>query len=307
MNFNVLGYYLKEGYENLFKNKRATFASILIMSFTLLLFGIFMLISMNVKQLVKNLVDNQAIQVFIDIDAKDNDIEIIKSKILGIKINDKNAVVSLKFKSKQEAYEDVKNMFKNNKGFENNFENTGFLPASFLLKIENLDNAQKVKEEIETFENVKEVRDQQKLIKKVLQISKIVNIVIISIISILLISSIFIISNTIKLSVFSRKKEINIMKYVGASDDFVKGPFIVESIFMGMISVIMPIIILAILYNLFTDYLININHNIQASSQALNIINFTTVLPNILLIFIVLSIGLGIFASTMSMRKYLSV
>ena len=151
---------------------------------------------------------------------------------------------------------------------------------------------------------VKNIRNQDEIISTVIVISRSVKIFIIGISVILIIVSIIIIANTIKLSVYSRRKEISIMKYVGASNGFIRGPFIIESLLIGLITVIISIFLIYVTYEASTQKLLELG---TSQSLPITVIPFLDVLPELLVSYTVLAIGIGIIGSSISMKKYLEV
>lgn len=311
MSINILKYYFVEGYKNLFKNKRATFASIVIMIFTLLLFGIFIIITKNLNKAITSFQENEFIRVHIENDAKDSEIEELKKKILDIEINGEKPVLNIRYKSKEEAEESLKKMLAENENTiktldAGSLSPAKFLPATFLLKISKMELASEIKEKIETMPNVKNVKHNENELNIILNIQKIIKIVSFVIIAILVIASVLIISNTIKLTVYARRKEISIMKYIGATDDFIRGPFVIESLLIGLISAVIPIIVLGLLYGPLQNLIYNFNKDI-ASVSSVTILPFSAILPDIVIAFLLLSIGISVFGNLVSMKRYLKV
>lgn len=307
MSINILKYYLVDGTKNLFKNKRSTFASIVIMSFTLLLFGIFLIMAKNLNKYAKQIQDDEHIEVYIALDAKDSEIEELKKRIDDIKIDGEKAVVNIRYKSKDDAKEAMKKMLKEvGTTLKNLDSESNFLPASFLLKISKMENANKVKAEIEAMPSVRSVRHNQEVAGIIMNALKIIRIVSFVIILVLIISSVLIISNTIKLTVFARRKEISIMKYIGATDNFIRGPFVIESLLIGIISAIIPLILLGLIYKPIQGIIYNLNNEI-GSGTAASVLSYGSLLPDLILSFFALGIGIAIFGNIVSMRRYLEV
>ena len=120
----------------------------------------------------------------------------------------------------------------------------------------------------------------------------------------LILISIFIIANTIKLTVHARRKEISIMKYVGATNGFIRWPFMVEGIIIGIISALISIVILGFVYNFVADTIINSS---MATTLQLNLLTFSNMLSMLLVVYIVMGTGIGAIGSAISMKKYLEV
>ena len=177
-------------------------------------------------------------------------------------------------------------------------------PDSFIVTLTDLSLNADVQKQIEQIEKVDDVVSSDGTVDILIQITKGVRIVTFAILVVLVIISIFIITNTIKLTVHARRKEISIMKYVGATNSFIRWPFIVEGIIIGVVAALISILIVGIAYNL------SINGITQTDTfQRLNLRLYTFAdMFNLLLItYIILGAGIGIVGSSISMRKYLEV
>ena len=292
MKFNVIGYYLKEGFRNLFKNKKSTFASFVTMVSTLFMFGIFILITVNTQDIIKKLEHDQGMQVFINANISKDDMDKLGKEITAIE-----GVTTATFKSNQQALDDLKKMFKENPSIIEGFsDDPDFLPNSYIVKVKDLEKLSAIEGEIEKLPNVNKIRNQQSIISAIVAASKVINTFTGVITVILVIVSILIISNTIKLTVFARRKEISIMKYVGATNSFVEGPFVIEGMLIGIFSTIIVIAILAVCYSAlsvgFAKAITDTTMKYGEQATAFTLVNFITVLPQISGIFLVLSMGL---------------
>ena len=161
--------------------------------------------------------------------------------------------------------------------------------------------AQQVKAEVEKIEGIYKVKYNETTIEAVVAISKIANIFLLGIGVVLLIVSIFIISNTIKLAVYSNKREIVIMRYIGATNRFIKTPFVVEGAIIGIISAIISFILISLAYVVLYARL----PQIGSSLGVFGFIPYTQIWYQILIAYIVLGLFIGIFGSSISIRKYL--
>lgn len=304
---SVFSYYCKEGVKNLFKNKKSTFASIVIMSFTLLLFGIFLIMTKNINKFAKNFQEDEHIEVYIDLDATDSEVEELKKNIQDIEINGEKVILNIRYKSQEEAENAMRKMLGEEGNTLKNLQTESkFLPASFLLKISKMEQAGEIKAKIETMPNVRSVRHNQEVADILMNVLKIVRIVSFTIIIVLTVSSVSIISNTIKLTVDARKREINIMKYVGATDDFIRGPFVVESLLIGLISTIIPLVLLGITYKPLQNIIYKLNQEI-GSGTSISILSYTSMLSDLTIAFLIIGIGIAILGNIISMKKYLKV
>lgn len=215
----------------------------------------------------------------------------------GKEITAIDGVTTATFKSSQEALDDLKKMFKENPSIIEGFsDDPDFLPNSYIVKVKDLEKLNFIEGEIEKLANVNKIRNQQSIISAIVTASKVINTFTGVITVILVIVSILIISNTIKLTVFARRKEISIMKYVGATNSFVEGPFVIEGMLIGIFSTIIVIAILAVCYGVLSvgvaKAIADTTMKYGEQATAFTLVNFVTVLPQIAGIFLVLSMGL---------------
>ena len=153
-------------------------------------------------------------------------------------------------------------------------------------------------------ENVYNVESSDTTIKGLVAIANAVRIVSVVILTLLILISIFIIANTIKLTVHARRKEISIMKYVGATDSFIRWPFVIEGIIIGIVAAIISIVILGIAYSLVTNA---ISDSVLLNKMGMTLLGFSDMLSLLVIVYLGLGIGIGTLGSVISMRKYLQV
>ena len=167
-----------------------------------------------------------------------------------------------------------------------------------------LSKAEGVESTIATLENVKNIRSSNDTMNTLFKISNGIRIAIIVVFAGLLVIAMTIISNTIKLTVHARRKEISIMKYVGATNSFIRGPFLVEGIIIGFVAACITIALITIAY----DYVVT---GIESSDilQTMNItlLHYSEILRMVSVVYVVLGVGIGMFGSAFSMKKYLEV
>ena len=161
-----------------------------------------------------------------------------------------------------------------------------------------------VQENIYKLDNIASITSQDNTINNLVKIANGIKIVSIVVLSLLVIISIFIIANTIKLTVHARRKEISIMKYVGATDSFIRWPFIIEGIIIGIIAAIISLAVLGLAYNLIISKLGN---SAVLAKIGMSLLSFADISTLLVIVYLVLGIGIGALGSTISMRKYLKV
>ena len=295
---SIIGYLLGEGFRNVFHNKKSSGASLAIMCATMLIFGIFFMIIENINSAVKTIELQQGMQVFIQKDASDEQISQIGEQIKAI-----NGVNTIKFISKEDALNYNREKLGNPALFVGYDEENPF-KASYLVTLTDLKLSSEVQENIYKLDNIASITSQDNTINNLVKIANGIKIVSIVVLSLLVIISIFIIANTIKLTVHARRKEISIMKYVGATDSFIRWPFIIEGIIIGIIAAIISLAILGLAYNLIISKLGN---SAVLAKIGMSLLSFANISTLLVIVYLVLGIGIGALGSTISMRKYLKV
>ncbi len=298
MKYNRLGYLIGEGFSNVFKNKKSTMASIIIMCATMIIFGLFLIIGENVNHFVDNLKLQQGFQVFMKENATQEEMDQVKEDIRAL-----DGISTIEFVSKEQGLNTMKEKLKDEKGVLDGF-NVQKIKASYIVKVTDLEKSKTIQDEVEKIDNVVKITNSNETAMKLISIAKIIRIATGVILLLLIIISTFIISNTIKLTVHSRRKEISIMKYVGATNSFIRWPFIVEGIVIGIISSMISILIVGGTYNIITT-------KMAASDfvrvMGMNLVGLNEMLVSIIVVYLILGIGIGTVGSVVSMRKYLKV
>ena len=177
-------------------------------------------------------------------------------------------------------------------------------PASFVVTLSDLSYSKDVEQKIWELDNVKKITSSDETIDTLIRIANGVKIAIGIIFVFLIIIAITIISNTIKLSVHARRKEISIMKYVGATNSFIRWPFIIEGIIIGIVSSGITLLLLGGIYDVVIE---KIGSSSVLQTMQIQLLQFSDMLQIITIVFLVLGIGMGIIGSSISMRNYLEV
>ena len=304
MRYNILTYHIGEGIRNLFKNKKSTISSLVIMMATMLMFGIFFIIGQNVNYIMKTIEEDQGMQVFIIKDANIEEVEEIKGMISNI-----DGVATTEIFTKQDAFDQMKARFKDHADVIDGY-GVDIFPDSIIVKLNDLEKSAEVQEQIKQIkindkDYIDEIRSSDKTINALINIANGVKIITGVLLILLVAISVFIISNTIKLTVHARRKEISIMKYVGATNSFIRWPFIVEGIVIGIVSALLTILIIyggyTLVYGKIAVSLANIN------VTTVSLLTFKDLYSLILLVYLGLGIGIGVLGSSISMKRYLEV
>lgn len=324
MRYRGLSYLVSEGFKNIFKNKKSTFISIITMICAMFLFGLFFAIGVNINSVLEQVQMKQGMQVFIWDETTEEQKQEFENEIKAL-----DGVNTVVYKSKEQALEDFKVQLKDRQNVLEGLEGeNNIFPASFVITLTDLEKSDEIQATIEEIGTriaseaksdevdleieestehdsiIKTITSKDSTISTLITIVKGVRITIGIIFIVLLVISITIISNTIKLTVHARRKEISIMKYVGATNGFIRWPFIVEGIIIGIIAALITLLIVGLLY----DFVIQ---KIEASKvlqqMSITLLTFAELAKPIAIVYCVLGIGIGIIGSSVSMKKYLEV
>lgn len=299
--YSVFGYLIGEGFRNVFKNKKSTIASIIIMCATMFVFGIFFLVGENVNHITKTIEEQQGMEVFIYDEATET-----QTTELGNQIRSMNYVNTVTYKTKEEALDQMKRMFKDKKGYLETYEGEGNpFKASYVVTLTDLTKLEEVQSQIEQSPIVANIQTRPDTVNALIQIADGIKLISIIILVILILISIFIITNTIKLTVHARRKEISIMKYVGATNGFIRWPFMVEGMIIGLISAIISMLLLGGAYNVVSNEIEQALVSLRGADVLL--LPMSDMFGTLIIVYLVLGLGIGALGSAISMRKYLEV
>lgn len=289
-------YLFKQGYSNLKKHGSKTFSTMLIICATMILFGIFLIAIQNIDVNVKIVSKDQGLQAFISDSVRDSEIEGLTKKIKDVP-NVKEVI----YLDKDDAFKNAKDTLKDYKYLLDGLEKSNPFPASFIVKFKELDGSEDVKKAVEGIDGIYKVGYNEEIINAVKAVSKIGNVVFFGIGGFMIIISIFIISNTIKLAVYSNQREIFIMRYIGATNKFITMPFIIEGTLLGIGSALASWVIVSLAYIAAYARL----PKIGSTLGVFGFIPYSQLWSLVLGSFIILGIILGVLGSAISIKKYL--
>jgi cell division transport system permease protein len=297
MTGSSLRYLIKEGFRNTWTNRMMSIASICVLLSCLVLIGSASMIFLNIDSLVERIEDENVIMVYVADDATDEDIE-----NMGTSLKNMNNVQSVEFVPKEEAWaEQLDTMEDAQKEFFTEISTDIPLPDAYKVTVEDLTMFSTTVSEIKSLDHIYNVRQNTDLAKKLDTISHGITIIAIVIIAVLFAISLFIISNTIKLTVYSRRLEISIMKSVGATNSFVRLPFVVEGIILGVISGGVSLGVVWGVYELAINQFADLFNSIGIVP-----LEFANYAWYMLGAFLLIGIVSGVGGSLITMRKYLN-
>ncbi len=298
MKIKSLKYTISESFKNIWRNGVMSVASTTSVAASLLILGLIFILIVNINSITSGAQEQyDSIQVYL-VDS----IGEAEVKSLGEQIKQLDSVKSVRYETKDEALKKMQDSWQDNAYLLEGLENNP-LPNSFEVRFSNLNAVPQVAETIKKMDGVEDVKFYRDIIEKMTNLSAMIRNIGIVIIFALLLLSTFIINNTIKLAVNARRREINIMKYVGATNWFVRWPFFFEGTLLGLLGSVIALAIVMVLY----QYVYGIMANQFYALIAAYIVSPVEIFKDLLLIFGVIGMGIGALGSLMSMRKYLNV
>ena len=291
-----LRYLTKEGFRNMRVNRVMTLASVTVLFSCLLLVGIAFMLLVNIESFIDSIEQENVIMVYAD-----TDISAYDYMKMGAEIDSIDYIASVESVEKGPAYEEeLSKMSDELREYLENVEENP-LPDGYRITVADMNHFDDVVDSLKKLDNVLRVRENSQLAHQLTTIRNAVQYVSLGIIALLLLVSLFIISNTIKVTMFSRRLEISIMKSVGATNSFIRWPFIVEGINIGIIAGILATFAVWGLYEVAMRRLTGVIDAFGNTTQ----VSFITYAPYIAAAFLIIGVFTGIFGSSTSIRKYL--
>ena len=299
---NTLWYSVKQGAKNLYKNRMFTLASIGTMVACLFLFGVLIAIGMNFRYMVKNAEEQVGITVFFN-----EGMEETKIQAIGTKIKNINGVVETNYISAEEAWKTFsEEVFGNEEEVLNAFGTDNPLAdsASYEVFIEDIAQQQEIVKQIEQIDGVRKVESSEGAAVGLTNLNMLAGYAAAGVVIILLAVAVFLISNTITIGIAVRKEEIAIMKLIGATDFFVKAPFIIEGLIIGLVGSVIPIGILYAAYDRVIHY---VAENYRFLQNILTFLPPNEVLSVMAPASLLIGVGVGFLGSYITLYRHLRV
>lgn len=289
-------YTLKQAFSQMARNKTMNTTSIIAITAMMLILGLFFVAFLNVDLFAKTIEkDYNVVEVFLDNGIDSATKESIKSRIEKI-----DGIETIDYRSKEDAIKIMKKRWGENAYLLDNIDKNA-LPDSYMISVKNQSVGNSVNKTISKLKGVDSVKYYQDTVTKLTKITKFIQISAIVVMAFLIIVSTVIVSNTIKLTVFNRAKEIEIMKYIGATDWFVRAPFLVEGIVIGFISSAIATGLMYLIY----ERLVKLLGDDIMRILGVPVLTSAYLIPNLAIIFASLGIGIGTCGSIISIRRFL--
>lgn len=297
MNINTLRRHFRESFKNLSRNGWMTFASVSAVTVTLLLVGVFFVIMMNLNHIAGNVEKDVEIRVHLDSAANGQDKELI-----GKKLEQMPEVDTVTFSPKKEELDNlIKDLGEDGDAFKL-FEQDNPLRDVYVVKTKSPQDVVKVAKEIEDINYVQRVKYGQGYVEKLFDVVNVARNVGIVLILGLLFTAMFLISNTIKITIFARRNEIEIMRLVGATNNFIRWPFFLEGLWLGILGAILPMVLIGTGY-----YYLYETISPRIDIKFVELLQVNPFIYQIAAILVLLGALIGIWGSMMSVRKFLKI
>jgi cell division transport system permease protein len=290
-------YFFSQARKNMVRNGLMTIASLFTIVCCLIILGIFTLLTLNVNHITTQIKDQCEVQLFIMDGIGKERVDKIGDEILT---NENVKEASLFTKEDMLSYA-KQDMFEGNEGQLSGFENDNPFSDSYKITLHDIAKTSQTVEELETIAGTDHVVNRQDVVDTVLKVSGVVKKFSIAVMALLIVVSVVIIANTIKLTVFNRRKEINIMKYIGATDRFIRVPFLIEGMMIGFLGAIITFLLVSWGYMALSGFVAGLH------LELFTLIGYWTVAWILLSSFVVIGTVIGMVGSIISMRKHLKV
>lgn len=294
MKARTVGRHFRESFKSLGRNSWMTFASASAVTVTLLLVGVFVMIMLNLNKVADDLEKDVEIKVLVELTSDE-----VAATQLETEIKKVSGVETVTYSTKEAELADLIKDFGENMGLS---EQNNPLRAAFYVKASNPQDTEKVAEQIDRLKNTYSVEYGEGKIEKLFDFLNVARNVGLVLILALLFTAMFLISNTIKITIVARRREIEIMKLVGATNGFVRIPFVLEGMWIGILGAILPITLVTLLYyNLYTilqPYL---------EGELFSLLPLTPFLYQVNILILAMGVFIGVWGSFMSVRKFLRV
>jgi cell division transport system permease protein len=295
MKIRTMEYFITEALSSLRRNGLMSFASVSTVALSLLILGMFLVMVLNLNNMASALESQVQISVYLQDGLSD-----LEMREVGTRITKLPGIVQVNFVGKKEAMSRFKQRLGEQQGLLNALGETNPLPNAFEVKVDKTERVKPVAQEMMKFKGVENAKFGQEVIEQLFALTKMVRIFGLIIIMFLALASLFIISNTIRITVFARRKEIGIMKYVGATDWFIRWPFLLEGMILGFGGALMAVLFLNETYGLLI-------HQVYESLAFLPLIPQYPFITKISVVLLVTGTAIGALGSTISLRRFMRV
>lgn len=295
MRIRTVEYFVKEAVSSLRHNGLMSVASVSTVALSLLILGIFLVMVLNLNNMANVLESQVQISVYLQDSLNERDV-----REVGTRITKLPGVTQVTFVSKDEALQRFKQRLGEQQGLLSALGETNPLPNGFEVKVDKPERVKPAAQAISQLKGVENARFGQEVIEQMFNLTKMVRIAGFILIIFLALAATFIISNTIRITVFARRKEIGIMKYVGATDWFIRWPFLIEGMILGFTGALIAVLLLSRTYGALTA-------EIYETMAFMPLIPKYPFITNISIVLLIVGTSIGAVGSTISLRRFMKV
>lgn len=302
MRFSTFHYSVKQGMKNIGRNKMFSLASIATMAACIFLFGLFFSVVTNFRMMVKTAEEGVAVTVFFEKGIEQKKIDEIESQI-----KKRPEIARYNFVSAEDAWKEFqKDYFKGNADAAEGFADDNPLAnsAHYEIYMNDISLQKALVKHLESLDGVREVHQSEVAANTLSDLNSLIGYISVGIILILIAVAVFLISNTIRTGISVRREEIAIMKLIGATDNFVRAPFIVEGVVIGLVGSVLPLILLYFLYNSVVSY---VAEKFVFLSSMLDFLPAGQVFKVLVPVGLLLGVGIGFLGSRITTKRHLNV
>ena len=295
MKVNRIGYLFREGLRGVFSHGFRSFASITVIAACLLIMGSFALVGINIDSIIRDMERESQILAFVDESLTQDDARLLEGAIRTL-----SNVRDVKFITREEALENYKAQYEDTSLFD--YIDASVLRNRYVVYLNDITLMENTKEALENVPGVADVNAEVGIAKGFITVRNVVSVITAILIVVLLVVSLFMMSNTIKLATYTRREEIAIMKMVGANNGFIRFPFVVEGLIMGVLGAGIGFLLQWLIYNFITGRIMN-----SMAGNLFHLLPFATIMTPLLLVYLAVGILVGAFGGGMAIRNYLKV
>ena len=302
MRFNTIGYCFKQGFKNIWRNKLFSLASMATMAAGIFMFGIFFCMVQNFQHFVREAEEGVAVTVLFDEGTTED--EILE---IGQGLTKRDGVSEVVYVSADEAWKSYQEKyFEGNPEVAEAFVDDNPLANSSNLEIymKDISKQDDLVTYIESLDKVRKVNRSDSVASMLTDFNRLVSYVSVAIIGLLLAVAIFLINNTVAIGISVRREEIGIMRLIGAKNSFIKAPFLIEGIVIGLVGAIFPLILLYFLYNKLITY---VGTQFTGLSNVMDFLPAAQLFQTLLPVGMALGVGIGFFGSIVTIQRHLKV
>ena len=295
MRLNRIKYLFKEGLRGVFSHGFRSFASVTVIAACLIIMGSFGLVAVNVDNLIGSMEEDSQILAFVDESLSENDARSIESAIRSI-----SNVRDVQFVSREEAMANYKASYGDSTVFEN--LDASVFRNRYVIHLDDITLMEETKTAISAVNGIADVNAPVSIAEGFIAVRNVVSIITAILIVILLVVSVFMMSNTIKLATFTRRDEIAVMKMVGASNGFIRTPFVVEGLILGILGAGIGFLLQWAVYDFIAQKI-----SVSVAANLIQVMPFSLLMTPLLIVFLAIGVRVGAFGGAMAIRNYLKV